>query len=165
MAALTLTTVRAMLRNECPDIVIRKNDCGEYRVTFSQTAIQSAYPAMSRQEAIEKAESLAAHESDIESAYETALAIARVGFVLAVEPATVNLLGVNVTRQPSIVTVYHATGDAIGWTTAIRYFDGSEDCAIKGLTRDQARAIAYEYAARINAVPGWFGCDIVESSK
>lgn len=163
MAALTLTTVRAMLRNECPGIVIRKNDCGEYRVTFTLVAIRSAYPAMSRQEAIEKAESLAAYESDIESAYETALAMARVGLVP--DSATVNLLGVNVTRQPSVVTVYHATGDAIGWTTAIRYFDGSEDCAIKGLTHDQARAIAYEYAARINAVPGWFGCDIVESSK
>ena len=79
----TLKQVRETLAEKAPAITMRKNDCGEYRVTFTLDAIRSASPAMSRQELIEKAESLAAYESDIESAYETALAMNRTGLVPA----------------------------------------------------------------------------------
>lgn len=81
----TLAAIRAELAEKAPGIVIRKTESGEYRVTFAQVAIAAAFPAMTRAELIEKAESLAAYESDICEAYETGKAMARVG--LANTPA------------------------------------------------------------------------------
>lgn len=75
----SLSAVRATLAETAPDMVIRKDDSGEYRVTFSQAAIARAFPAMTRPELIAKAESLAAYESDICDAYETAKAMYRTG--------------------------------------------------------------------------------------
>lgn len=75
---LTLAQIREILSAEAPQIVIRKAD-GEFRITFAQVAIAAAFPGLSRAELIEKAESLAAYESDAESALETGRAMARVG--------------------------------------------------------------------------------------
>lgn len=83
----TLAAVRATLAEHAPDMVIRKVDGGEFRVTFSLVAIAAAFPAMTRAELIEKAESLAAYESDIESAYETGKAMYRTGLKPEAEAA------------------------------------------------------------------------------
>ncbi len=71
MKAPSLSAVREALAAHAPGITIRKEDCGEYRVTFTQEAIAAAFPDMTRAERIEKAESLASYDSDICGAYET----------------------------------------------------------------------------------------------
>lgn len=85
MKAPSLSAVRETLRETAPGITIRKEDCGEYRVTFTQEAIAAAFPAMTRAERIEKAEALASYDSDICAAYETGKAMFRTGL----NPATV----------------------------------------------------------------------------
>lgn len=75
---LTLAQIREILSAEAPQIVIRKAD-GEFRITFTQAAIAETFPGLSRAELIEKAESLAAYESDAESALAAGRAMARVG--------------------------------------------------------------------------------------
>lgn len=84
MKAPSLSAVRETLRETAPGITIRKEDCGEYRVTFTQEAIAAAFPAMTRAERIEKAEALASYDSDICAAYETGKAMFRTGL----NPAT-----------------------------------------------------------------------------
>ena len=79
MKAPSLSAVRETLRETAPGITIRKEDCGEYRVTFTQEAIAAAFPGMTRAERIEKAESLASYDSDICGAYETGKAMFRTG--------------------------------------------------------------------------------------
>ncbi len=81
-----LRDVRATLAEYAPGITIRKEDCGEYRVTFTQAAISTAFPAMTRPELIEKAESLAVYESDIFAAYETGKAMHRTGLAPVAAP-------------------------------------------------------------------------------
>lgn len=85
MKAPSLSAVREALAAHAPGITIRKEDCGEYRVTFTQEAIAAAFPGMTRAERIEKAESLASYDSDICGAYETGKAMFRTGL----NPATV----------------------------------------------------------------------------
>lgn len=85
MKAPSLSAVREALAAHAPGITIRKEDCGEYRVTFTQEAIAAAFPGMTRAERIEKAESLASYDSDICAAYETGKAMFRTGL----NPATV----------------------------------------------------------------------------
>lgn len=75
----SLSAVRATLRETAPGMTIRKDDCGEYRVTFTLDAIAAVFPAMSRVELIAKAESLASYDSDITGAYETAKSMFRTG--------------------------------------------------------------------------------------
>lgn len=84
MKAPTLKAIREALAAHAPGITIRKEDCGEYRVTFTQEAIAAAFPAMTRAERIEKAEALAFYDSDICAAYETGKAMFRTGL----NPAT-----------------------------------------------------------------------------
>lgn len=84
MKAPSLSAVREALAAHAPGITIRKEDCGEYRVTFTQEAIAAAFPDMTRAERIEKAESLASYDSDICGAYETGKAMFRTGL----NPAT-----------------------------------------------------------------------------
>lgn len=84
MKAPSLSAVRETLRETAPGITIRKEDCGEYRVTFTQEAIAAAFPAMTRAERIEKAEALASYDSDICAVYETGKAMFRTGL----NPAT-----------------------------------------------------------------------------
>lgn len=84
MKAPSLSAVREALAAHAPGITIRKQDCGEYRVTFTQEAIAAAFPGMTRAERIEKAESLASYDSDICGAYETGKAMFRTGL----NPAT-----------------------------------------------------------------------------
>lgn len=79
MKAPSLSAVRETLRETAPGITIRKEDCGEYRVTFTQEAIAAAFPTMTRAERIEKAEALASYDSDICAAYETGKAMFRTG--------------------------------------------------------------------------------------
>lgn len=86
MKALTLSAARAALAERAPGITLRKAEGGDFRVTFTQAAIAAAFPAMTRAELIEKAESLAAYESDAESALATGLAMAETGLQPA--PAT-----------------------------------------------------------------------------
>lgn len=86
MKAPSLSAVREALAAHAPGITIRKEDCGEYRVTFTQEAIAAAFPGMTRAERIEKAESLASYDSDICGAYETGKAMFRTG--LNPSPAT-----------------------------------------------------------------------------
>lgn len=88
-AAISLKAAREMLAAHAPGIVIRKTDCGEYRVTFAQAAIAAAFPEMSRAELIEKAEALACYESDIAEAYESGKAMYRVGLARPAEAAPV----------------------------------------------------------------------------
>lgn len=83
MKAPSLSAVREALAAHAPGITIRKDDCGEYRVTFTQEAIAAAFPGMTRAERIEKAEALASYDSDICGAYETGKAMFRVGLVPA----------------------------------------------------------------------------------
>lgn len=78
-ASLTLSAARAALAERAPGLTIRKTDCGEFRVTFTQAAIAAAFPAMTRAEMIEKAESLAAYETDAAAALETGLAMSAAG--------------------------------------------------------------------------------------
>lgn len=78
-ASLSLSAARAALAERAPGLTIRKEDCGEYRVTFTQAAIAAAFPAMTRAELIAKAESLAAYETDAQAAMETGLAMSAVG--------------------------------------------------------------------------------------
>lgn len=89
MKAPSLSAVREMLRETAPGITIRKEDCGEYRVTFTQEAIAAAFPAMTRAERIEKAEALASYDSDICAAYETGKAMFRTGLQPLPQPGTV----------------------------------------------------------------------------
>lgn len=84
MKAPSLSAVREALAAHAPGITIRKDDCGEYRVTFTQEAIAAAFPGMTRAERIEKAEALASYDSDICGAYETGKAMFRTGL----NPAT-----------------------------------------------------------------------------
>lgn len=91
----SLRDVRATLAEHAPGLTIRKEDCGEYRVTFTQEAIAAAFPNMDRVARIAKAEALASYESDIRDAYETAKAMYRTGLRadstiegLPAEPAT-----------------------------------------------------------------------------
>lgn len=86
MKALALSAARAALAERAPGITLRKAEGGDFRVTFTQAAIAAAFPAMTRAELIEKAESLAAYESDAESALATGLAMAETGLQPA--PAT-----------------------------------------------------------------------------
>ncbi len=86
MKALTLSAARAALAERAPGITLRKAEGGDFRVTFTQAAIAAAFPAITRAELIEKAESLAAYESDAESALATGLAMAETGLQPA--PAT-----------------------------------------------------------------------------
>lgn len=86
MKALTLSAARAALAERAPGITLRKTEGGDFRVTFTQQAIAAAFPAMTRAELIEKAESLAAYESDADSALATGLAMAETGLQPA--PAT-----------------------------------------------------------------------------
>lgn len=108
----TLAAVRATLAEHAPGLTIRKEDCGEYRVTFTQEAIAAAFPEMTRAERIEKAESLAAYESDITSAYETGKAMFRTGLA----PAPLKLSGFPATAEAATVrrdnVEYHAGRDA-----------------------------------------------------
>lgn len=83
MKAPSLSAVREALAAHAPGITIRKDESGEYRVTFTQEAIAAAFPGMTRAERIEKAESLASYDSDICAAYETGKAMFRVGLVPA----------------------------------------------------------------------------------
>lgn len=76
---LNLAQIREILRAEAPAVTVRKAEGGEIRITFTQAAIAETFPGLSRAEMIEKAESLAAYESDAESALETGRAMARVG--------------------------------------------------------------------------------------
>ena len=75
----TAAQVREMLRASAPGITFRREESGDYRVTFTQAAIAAAFPGLSRAELIAKAESLAAYESDADSVLETGLAMARTG--------------------------------------------------------------------------------------
>lgn len=75
----TAAQVREMLRASAPGITFRREESGEFRVTFTQAAIAAAFPELSRAELIAKAESLAAYESDADSVLETGLAMARTG--------------------------------------------------------------------------------------
>lgn len=75
----TVSQVREMLRASAPGITFRREESGEFRVTFTQAAIAAAFPELSRAELIAKAESLAAYESDADSVLETGLAMARTG--------------------------------------------------------------------------------------
>ena len=75
----TVAQVREMLRASAPGITFRREESGEFRVTFTQAAIAAAFPELSRAELIAKAESLAAYESDADSVLETGLAMARTG--------------------------------------------------------------------------------------
>src|SRR5690606_1531309 len=86
MKALTIAAAKAALAARAPAMTLRKTDGGDFRVTFTQAAIAAAFPAMTRAELIEKAESLAAYESDAESALATGLAMAETGLQPA--PAT-----------------------------------------------------------------------------
>lgn len=79
MKAPSLSAVREALAAHAPGITIRKEVCGEYRVTFTQEAIAAAFPDMTRAERIEKAEALASYDSDICAAYETGKAMFRTG--------------------------------------------------------------------------------------
>lgn len=100
---MSIATVQAALRNDCPEMTIRKTDCGEYRVTFTMAAIMAAYPDMGRTDAIAKAESLAAYESDITAAYETAKAMARTGLTAqASVDAFVPMLRRDVASAPAV---------------------------------------------------------------
>lgn len=85
-ASLTLSAAKAALAARAPGITLRKAEGGDFRVTFTLDAIAAAFPAMTRAELIEKAESLAAYESDAESALATGLAMAETGLQPA--PAT-----------------------------------------------------------------------------
>ena len=73
----SLAKVKARLADIAPDIALTKTDCGEYRVTFKIEFIGAALQIAGRPAQIEKAESLAAYETDLESAYETALAMVK----------------------------------------------------------------------------------------
>lgn len=86
MKALTIAAAKAALAARAPAMTLRKTDGGDFRVTFTQAAIAAAFPAMTRAELIEKAESLAAYESDAESALATGLVMAETGLQPA--PAT-----------------------------------------------------------------------------
>lgn len=85
-ASVTLSAAKAALAARAPGITLRKAEGGDFRVTFTLDAIAAAFPAMTRPELIEKAESLAAYESDTESALATGLAMAETG--LRPAPAT-----------------------------------------------------------------------------
>lgn len=85
-ASVTLSAAKAALAARAPGITLRKAEGGDFRVTFTLDAIAAAFPEMSRPELIEKAESLAAYESDAESALATGLAMAETG--LRPAPAT-----------------------------------------------------------------------------
>lgn len=85
-ASLTLSAAKAALAERAPGITLRKAEGGDFRVTFTLDAIAAAFPGMTRPELIEKAESLAAYESDAESALATGLAMAETGLQPA--PAT-----------------------------------------------------------------------------
>lgn len=85
-ASVTLSAAKAALAERAPGITLRKAEGGDFRVTFTLDAIAAAFPGMTRPELIEKAESLAAYESDAESALATGLAMAETGLQPA--PAT-----------------------------------------------------------------------------
>lgn len=85
-ASVTLSAAKAALAARAPGITLRKAEGGDFRVTFTLDAIAAAFPAMTRPELIEKAESLAAYENDAESALATGLAMAETG--LRPAPAT-----------------------------------------------------------------------------
>jgi len=85
-ASVTLSAAKAALAERAPGITLRKAEGGDFRVTFTLDAIAAAFPGMTRPELIEKAESLAAYESDAESALATGLAMAETG--LQPSPAT-----------------------------------------------------------------------------
>lgn len=89
MKALTIAAAKAALAARAPAMTLRKTDGGDFRVTFTQAAIAAAFPAMTRAELIEKAESLAAYESDAESALATGLAMAETGLQPLPQPGTV----------------------------------------------------------------------------
>lgn len=82
-ASVTLSAAKAALAERAPGITLRKAEGGDFRVTFTLDAIAAAFPAMTRAELIEKAESLASYDSDICAAYETGKAMFRVGLVPA----------------------------------------------------------------------------------
>lgn len=85
----TFAAVKAQLAETAPTMTIRKTSDSEYRVTFRIDAIRAAFPEITAAAKLsEKAESLAAYESDLVDAYETAKAMYRVGLVSDVQPAT-----------------------------------------------------------------------------
>ncbi len=73
------TALKAAVAKAAPALSVTKTDFAEVRVTFRESAIADIFPLMTRAERIEKMESLAAYESDYDSAYETALAMAATG--------------------------------------------------------------------------------------
>lgn len=73
----SLAATKAALAESAPDIILTKTDSNEYRITFKLAFIDAALGIKGRPAQIEKAESLAAYETDLESAYETALAMVK----------------------------------------------------------------------------------------
>lgn len=77
----SIAAAKARLAEIAPEMTLTKTDLNEYRVTFRESAIAAQWPALDRPARLAKMESLAAHESDLESAYDTALAMAKAGLV------------------------------------------------------------------------------------
>lgn len=92
----SLSALRSAMATAAPDMVARCND-GEYRVTFSLVAIAAAFPDWTRAEMIDKAESVAAYETDAESALATAIAMTAIGL----RPAPLKLTGSTATAEPA----------------------------------------------------------------
>lgn len=125
-AAISLKAAREMLAAHAPGITIRKADCGEYRVTFTQAAIAAAFPEMTRAELIEKAEALACYESDIAEAYESGKAMYRVGLARPAEAAPVRAIDATPTWAAILpmlrLAIENGTADgrAIAWEELAR---------------------------------------------
>jgi hypothetical protein len=69
---LTLRTVREVLDRDHSNIQFT-NKNGEYRVTYKLAALAIVNPSDNRSKLIEKAEDIAAYETDIQAAFDTAI--------------------------------------------------------------------------------------------
>lgn len=89
---MSLASVRRYVAAKAPLIHVTCAD-GEFRITFTQAAIRAAFPELTAAQCLDKAEWIAAYESDAESAMDTAEAMARVGLAPAPADEVTGIMG------------------------------------------------------------------------